>query len=107
MIDYDNTYTADVELWRRIIPIFLENNTVYLVTSRSMDTPIDLVNDFALWGIRIIYCDYRAKLDVCNEQGIKIDIWIDDNPYYIVHGFVEDNIPVNLLEIANGSDTNS
>lgn len=92
MIDYDATYTADVELWRRIIPMFLENHTVYLVTSRGMDTPVELANDFALWGVRIIYCDYQAKKGVCEEQGINIDIWIDDNPYYIVHSFLEEPV---------------
>ena len=88
MIDYDNTYTADVDMWRSIIPLFLVGHNVYLVTSRGMDTPIELANDFVEWRIPIIYCEYRAKKDVCEEQGIKIDIWIDDDPYYINTGFV-------------------
>lgn len=89
MIDYDNTYTANVEMWRKIIPVFLENGRVYLVTSRSMDTPIDLVQDFVQWGIPVIYCEYRAKEIVCKEQGIRIDIWIDDDPEFITKGFID------------------
>lgn len=88
MIDYDDTYTADIEMWRRIIPVFLEQHQVYLVTSRGDDTPIDLDHHFVEWGIPVIYCDYRAKKTVCDELGIKIDIWIDDNPHYITTGFV-------------------
>jgi hypothetical protein len=55
-----------------------------------MDTPIDLVNDFVIRGIPIVYCEYRAKRKVCEEQGIKIDIWIDDDPKYIEVGFIND-----------------
>jgi hypothetical protein len=91
MIDYDATYTADISLWRMVIPMFLDHgHKVYLVTSRGRDTPVELVNDFTPLNIPIIYCTYRAKKKVCEAQGIKIDIWIDDDPYYIVHGFIED-----------------
>jgi len=91
MIDYDGTYTADPPMWRQIIPTFLmSGHNVYLVTSRSMDTPIDLVQDFVNWKIPIVYCAFKAKRDVCIKQGIFIDIWIDDDPHYIGKGFVED-----------------
>ena len=47
MIDYDGTYTADVTLWRKLIPLMhLADHNVYLVTSRGMDTPVELVQDF-------------------------------------------------------------
>jgi len=100
MIDYDNTYTADVDMWRKVLPIFqLAGHRVYLVTSRGMDTPIDLVNDFINLDITVVYCEYRAKKDVCLEQGIDISIWIDDDPYYITTGFITDDVPLTLLKI--------
>ena len=90
MIDYDNTYTADVEMWRKIIPIMLDRgHNLYLVTSRSMDTPIELAMDFVNWSIPIIYCNYRAKEIVCYEQGIRINIWMDDDPEFITKGFID------------------
>jgi hypothetical protein len=98
MIDYDRTYTADVDMWRKIIPIFLENHKVYLVTSRDMDTPIELTQDFINWNIPIIYCQYMAKRDVCAKQGIYIDIWIDDDPHYIDTGFVTEDFPLQLIK---------
>ena len=64
MIDYDNTYTADVEMWRNVIPLMqLWGHNLYLVTSRDMDTPVELAQDFVDWGIPIVYCAYRAKKD--------------------------------------------
>jgi hypothetical protein len=87
MIDYDNTFTRDVAMWERIIPIFQVDHVVYLVTSRGEDTPVDLANYFIAMDIPIIYCDYYAKKDICEKQGIQIDIWIDDDPKYITEGF--------------------
>lgn len=98
MIDYDRTYTADVEMWREIIPIFLRNHKVYLVTSRDIDTPIELAQDFVNWGIPIIYCSYLSKRSVCVKQGIYIDIWIDDDPYYVDNGFITEDVPINLIK---------
>lgn len=98
-LDYDNTYTRDPEMWQRIIPIFIMHNVqVYVVTSRSMDTPIDLIDDFVKWKIPVVYCEYRAKRDVCREQGIEIDIWMDDDPYYINTGFVTEDTPLTLIK---------
>ena len=99
MIDYDRTYTADPDLWRVILPIIQsKGHKVYLVTSRGMDTPVELAEDFVQMGIPIIYCEYLAKRDVCRKQGIHIDIWIDDDPYYIDKGFVTEDTPLTLLK---------
>ena len=90
MIDYDNTYTGDVDMWKKIIPVILMyGHNMYLVTSRGMDTPVELIQDFIQWKIPVVYCDYRAKQDVCKEQGINIDIWMDDDPIFITKGFVD------------------
>lgn len=99
MIDYDNTYTADVNMWRIILPTIKRcGHNVYLVTSRDVDTPIELVQDFVDMKIPIVYCAYRAKRDVCREQGIDIQVWIDDDPYYINTGFVTEEVPIELIK---------
>jgi hypothetical protein len=87
MIDYDNTFTADAPMWQDVIFEFLQKHRVFLVTSRGMDTPVEHTEYFVDMGIPIVYCDYYAKKDVCEKQGIKIDIWIDDDPKYIIEGF--------------------
>lgn len=95
-LDWDNTYTRDPQLYNGFIDIaVLRGHNVYITTSRGMDTPIE----FIPIGIKtVIYCNYRAKYDVTRQQGIVIDNWIDDDPYYITTGFVTDDPPVTLLK---------
>lgn len=86
-LDWDNTFTKDTDLWQSFV---LQSNArdhkVWIVTSRGKDTPIEFIPE----GVQtVIYCEYRAKEKVTNERGIKIDVWIDDDPRYIVEGFVE------------------
>ena len=84
-LDWDNTFTADTKRWQKFIDLFSVDHEIYIVTSRSPDVPIEFIPD-GLAGI--IYCSYRAKRKVTEEQGIKIDVWIDDAPFYIENGFV-------------------
>jgi hypothetical protein len=89
-------------MWRKLIPqMQLADHNVYLVTSRGMDTPIELVQDFVAMHVPIIYCTWRAKRKVCEEQGISIDIWIDNDPFYIDTGFVEEQVQEIKLRHAN------
>jgi hypothetical protein len=91
MVDYDGTYTADVTMWREVILEMIDFfHEIYIVTSRD---PADLVQDhvwFEEQGIPVIYCNYHAKRQVCEQQGIAIDIWIDNQPYFIDHGYPEE-----------------
>lgn len=90
MFDYDNTFTRDTRMWEEFISLATAGgHRLYCVTSRSPDMELDYAERFALWGVRIVYCSFRAKKTVCEEQGIFIDIWIDDDPLYITTGFIE------------------
>jgi hypothetical protein len=101
MIDYDGTYGADIAMFRETVDLFLlYGHKIYLVTSRDYDTPVELAQDFVSRGIPIVYCSYRAKRTVCEAQGIKIDIWIDNDPYYIDNGFINEVKPIR--EKSNG-----
>lgn len=102
MIDYDGTFGADPMMFQDVIEMFQgHHHKVYLVTSRGMDTPVEHAYWFADHYVPIVYCNYRAKREVCEEQGIKIDIWIDDAPYYIDHGFVEEYTAEQIKEYQN------
>lgn len=90
MVDYDGTYTSNPKMWRTIIHILNMENTVYLVTSRDPDDIVEDVAWFENNNIPIIYCDYKAKRQVCEAQGVKIDIWIDDNPKFIDTSYPDD-----------------
>lgn len=83
-LDWDNTFTANTKFWERFIQQVNDiNGSVYITTARGPDTPIEYIPD-GLAGI--IYCDYKAKKEVTERQGIEIDIWIDDDPMWIVRG---------------------
>ena len=86
-LDYDGTYTADEEMWRKIIYFMACKYEVFVVTSRHEADPIEDAGWFEAHRIPIIYCDYMAKKEVCDNLGIKIDIWIDNDPYWINHSW--------------------
>ena len=91
-LDYDNTYSRDTELWDKFITNAQEHgHRVQIVTSRSKDTPVEHEVWFKeTYRVYVTYCEYRAKKQVTEELGIKIDIWIDDDPEYIGKGFIND-----------------
>lgn len=90
-LDYDGTFTLDPDVWAELIDTLHRNSSnVVVVTSRNMKDPVEYAYWFAQNEIPIIYCDYEAKKDVCERLGVKIDIWVDNDPYYIVNSFNED-----------------
>jgi hypothetical protein len=90
MIDYDGTFGADPEGWAEVVNLMQKRGHIFfLVTSRGMDTPVEHAWWFAEHGITVVYCNYRAKKTVCDEQGFRIDIWIDNDPEYITKGFID------------------
>ncbi len=85
-IDYDDTITADADMWY----IFIHNaiqrgHNVYVVTWRDEDTPIHYRFDELATGV--VYCNLKAKQSTCENQGIFIDIWIDDNPRAVLFNY--------------------
>lgn len=81
-LDYDNTYTADPELWDMfIIMATARGHEVHIVTMRHPED--DTISDVT---IPIIYCDGAPKRRVAQDAGHFFDIWIDDTPEGIVNG---------------------
>jgi hypothetical protein len=90
-LDFDDTFTADPELWAVFVTLGISRrHTFYCVTARrDTEENTDLINDlFEDHGIQmpIIFSNLGSKLEEVERRGIKIDIWIDDAPYAIVHG---------------------
>ena len=76
-IDYDNTYTANPNMWDEIIQTMHKYGCeVYCITKRlgSLDERKP--------QIPVIHA-VKSKLEASVASGVKIDIWIDDKPQSI------------------------
>lgn len=104
-LDFDDTFNADVPFWRK----FCENareagHKVYITTARGEEGKRYVFRDGgyprkvaegnnadierAIEGLHIdvIYCGWGPKRIRCQEKGVLIHIWIDDNPEWITEG---------------------
>lgn len=83
-LDWDGTFTADPILWVSFISQARRNgHQVYIVTMRHPDEAVRLPSDTQVDGI--YYTGRQAKLRFVEERGLKIDIWIDDRPDFILY----------------------
>tara|TARA_R100001086_G_scaffold231526_1_gene152298 strand:+ start:414 stop:743 length:330 start_codon:yes stop_codon:yes gene_type:complete len=90
-IDFDDTFTADPKLWSTFIQNATEaGHQVMCVTARRQSAENeDIINSmFDHWQCQmpIIFSNLSSKVDEMERRGLKVDIWIDDAPYALVHG---------------------
>ncbi|MGZ8888080.1 MAG: hypothetical protein ACXW1D_00825 [Halobacteriota archaeon] len=80
-LDYDDTYTRDPIAWDTFIKLMCSRgHYVYIVTWRFEDETelnIDILNNET---DGVYFTGRRAKEKFMYERGIRIDVWIDDNP---------------------------
>lgn len=83
-LDYDGTYTKDQILWDNFIRICKDRkHTVYCVTMRYPDENLEIENTIGK-SCKIIYTSRKAKIKFLESIGIFPDVWIDDQPYFIL-----------------------
>ncbi len=90
-MDFDDTFTADPELMAEFVRLGkARGHKFYCVTARrATEENEDIINEFFdqhECQMPIIFSNLRSKVDEMVARGIKIDIWIDDAPYALVHG---------------------
>lgn len=88
-LDYDETYTRDPEFWDGVIKLARERgHKVYCVTMRyALPQGEALEVAAALNGKvdAIFFTSRKAKKDFMYEQGICINVWVDDMPTFILY----------------------
>lgn len=84
-LDYDGTFTADPVFWLRFVRNALDaGHVVYCVTMLEPHQTHDM--DFELQCmVKVITTSSKAKKPFVDALGIKIDIWIDDRPDWIIN----------------------
>jgi hypothetical protein len=74
-IDYDGTFTLDPEAWTKAIDIFRRAGfRVICITSRFPNVPI------GPFPGEVFYACGAHKWDFAHENGIEVDVWVDDWP---------------------------
>jgi hypothetical protein len=85
-IDFDNTYTADEALWNLFVQAAIaRGHRVICVTARrDTDENREIVQ---IPGCMTYFTGLSSKLWYMTEKrGVKVDIWIDDDPRSLVNG---------------------
>ncbi len=88
-LDYDDTYTRDPVVWNQVIQQFHSaGHKVYLVTLRDGDNYKEVKQvAVALRGVPVYgyyFTNGKAKKTYMYSKGIRIDVWIDDSPQFIL-----------------------
>lgn len=78
-LDHDGTYTQDPILWANFISDAIgRGHEVVCVTMRNESEPVQGM------PCEIIYTDRKAKMFHMAQLGRPVDVWIDDNPQWLV-----------------------
>lgn len=90
-LDFDDTFTACPELWAMFINQAKSlGHTVYIVTARRGTTEnADIIRDAmfdACCEVSVVFSSLGSKIHAMERRGIKVDIWIDDDPEKLVKG---------------------
>lgn len=82
-LDYDGTVTSDYDAFVQLVNLFRSRgHSVYLVTMRygSECQRDPLFMNLSRLTNGHLATGRMAKKKFCEDQGLRIDIWIDDNP---------------------------
>ena len=88
-LDYHLTYSADPKFWNVFIELVYLRKDKLLCVSHSTDQ--DEIDELyksigkIIGKDNVILTDGAAKKPYCDEHGIDIDVWIDNNPEHIIN----------------------
>jgi hypothetical protein len=84
-IDFDDTLTADSKLWGDFIRSAktLGHRVICVTARRDTDDNNESVRDWMIsHGIElpVYFTSLESKVEHAKKIGLKVDIWIDDDP---------------------------
>ena len=84
-LDFDGTYDLDPALWDRFIDdAKSRGHKVWIVTCRrDTDENRETVK---VGGCLVLFTNLQAKKWTLEQRGLRVDIWIDDQPECIANG---------------------
>jgi hypothetical protein len=84
-IDFDDTFTADPELWSLFIELAeSRGHRCVIVTQRAPAYEGEL-RDLVGADVAIAFCAGATKDQACRQLGLSVDVWVDDYPAAVHH----------------------
>lgn len=88
-IDYDDTYTLIPKLFDLIIDYCIKNKIkIIMCTARGEHEKDNILLNLEK-KIDVYYTNRQYKKEFLNKKGIYPDIWMDDNPVWIIGSELE------------------
>ena len=88
-LDYHNTYSADPKFWNVFIElVYLRKDKLLCVSHATDHDEIDKLYKSIgkiIGQDNVVLTNGAAKKPYCDEHGINIDVWIDNNPEHIIN----------------------
>jgi hypothetical protein len=84
-IDYDDTLTADAQLWLKFIEsaTSLGHRCICITARRDTDDNRESIETWmTMHGVHlpVYFTGLSSKVEYAKRLGLKVDIWIDDDP---------------------------
>lgn len=84
-IDFDETLTADSQLWSRFIASAksLGHRCICITARRRTEDNVDSIRQWMTThgvDLPVYYTGLASKVEYARKAGLKVDIWIDDDP---------------------------
>lgn len=91
-LDFDDTLTAAPSLARGMVELAQSlGHKVYVVTCRrntaeNRQIIAEFMAEYGFPELPVFMTNLGPKLNYMRSLGIRIDFWIDDDPFCIIHG---------------------
>jgi hypothetical protein len=88
-LDFDDTYTADPDMWDEFIRSARScGHRVICVTCRhhTLENIAEVDKAMHPLVLATYFTGHSPKRWYMERNNVKVDIWIDDMPEYVVHG---------------------